>query len=322
MTSTHPKITPPGPRRNIYDEIAANRFKTVLIFVLFFGMVLIIGIAYGAWIGDIIIGTLLAGFLGAIYCPIAYMAGDSMILTLSSAKPARKQEYPYLINTVEGLAIAAGIPMPKVYVIEDTAINAFATGRNPQHAAITTTTGALTRLNRTELEGVLAHEMSHIKNYDIRVMMLAAVMVGLIALLSDFFLRNVLYSRSHGGSGDRKAGNIELILVILGIFLAILSPFIAQFIQLAVSRRREFLADASGALLTRYPDGLVSALKKIGSYRRPLETATNATAHLFFENPFGADRSRGERKTPWIIKLFSTHPPIEDRIRALEHMRN
>lgn len=314
MTQHQKNISLQGPRRNVYDEIAANRFKTLLIFVLFFGMIGLIGIAYGAWIGDIFIGVILSGIFGAIYCPIAYLAGDSMILTLSSAKPARKQEYPYLINTVEGLAIAAGTPMPQVYVIDDTAINAFATGRNPQHAAITVTTGAITRLNRTELEGVLAHEMSHIKNYDIRVMMLAAVMVGLIALLSDFFLRNVLYSRSHGGSSDRKTGNIELILVIFGIFLAILSPFIAQFVQLAVSRRREFLADASGAFLTRHPAGLASALRKIRDDKEPIvEAANKATAHLFISNPL-------QNYKGFVAGLFSTHPDINERIQRLENL--
>lgn len=314
MTQTQKDTQLHGPRRNIYDEIIANRFKTLLIFVLFFGMVALIGIAYGAWIGDILIGIILAGLLGAIYCPVAYLAGDSMILTLSSAKPARKQDYPYLINTVEGLAIAAGTPTPRVYVIEDTAINAFATGRSPRHAAITVTTGAITRLNRTELEGVLAHEMSHIKNYDIRVMMLAAVMVGLIALLSDFFLRNVLYSRSHRGSSDRRAGNIELILVILGIFLAILSPFIAQFVQLAVSRRREFLADASGAFLTRYPAGLASALRKIRDDKEPIvEAANKATAHLFISNPLRNYKG-------FVAGLFSTHPDINERIQRLENL--
>ena len=245
--------TEAGPRRDLYDEISSNRWKTMIIFVMFFIMIGVFGWLFGLYIGDVIVGFVMASLFCAVYCPIAYMAGDSMILTVSSARPATKQEFPFLHNTVEGLAMAAGIPMPRVFVIDDTAINAFATGRSPERAAITVTTGALKRLKRTELEGVIAHEMSHIKNFDIRVMMLAAVLVGVIALLSDFFLRGVLYGNR--GNDDREGGNGAAILIVIGIVLAVLSPIIAQMIHLAVSRRREYLADASGAMLTRYPGG-------------------------------------------------------------------
>ena len=310
-TPTTPPLQP--LHLNFYDQISSNRYKTILIFLLFFAMIAILGAGYGIYIGDILIGILIAVVIGALYCPIAYLAGDSMILTLSSAQPAAKQKYPHLINTIEGLSIAAGIPMPRVFVIDDTAINAFATGRNPKNAAITVTTGAIDRLNRAELEGVIGHEMSHIKNYDIRVMMLAAVMVGLIALLSDFFLRSVLYGRRSNNS-ESKSGNLELVLVIVGIFLALLSPIIAQFVQLAVSRRREFLADASGAMLTRYPPGLASALRKIRDDKEPIvEAANKATAHLYIENPL-------RRYHGFVSKLFATHPDINERIRKLEAM--
>jgi heat shock protein HtpX len=206
--------------------------------------------------------------------------------------------------------------MPKLYVIPDDAPNAFATGRDAEHAVVCVTEGLLRMLDRSELEGVLSHELSHIGNRDMLVSTVAVVLVGIISILSDMFMRSLWFG---GGRRDNERGN-NGILLIVGIVLSILAPIFATLIQLAISRRREFLADTSGTLLTRYPDGLISALKKIGSYNRPLATATNATAHLFFENPFGADRAAGDRKTPWIVKLFSTHPPIEERIHALENL--
>ncbi len=237
-----------------------------------------------------------------------------MILSMSHAREATKPEFTHLINTVEGLSIAAGLPkMPKVYVIDDSALNAFATGRDPKHAAVTVTTGLLHKMNKLELEGVLAHEMSHIKNYDIRVMMLAAVMVGLTVLLSDFLLRSFLW----GGKGERREQNqLSVILIITGIALAVLSPFIGEMIKLAISRKREYLADASGALLTRYPKGLADALRKIKGDPDPLvDHANKATAHLFISMPF-----RHDRKTSFMQNLFATHPPLEERIKKLEGM--
>jgi len=235
-----------------------------------------------------------------------------MILSMSGARQVTKKEFPYLYHTVEGLAIAAGVPTPKCYVIEDSAMNAFATGRDPQHASITVTTGLLKVMNRQELEGVVAHEMSHIKNFDIRMMMLAAVMVGVITLISDFLLRSFLW----GGHNREKKdmGQIGLIIIVVGIALAIFAPIIAQMIKLAVSRKREFLADANGALLTRYPPGLASALEKIKKDPDPLvDKANKATAHLFISTPFRKTKS-------FFSSMFATHPNIDDRIKRLRTM--
>jgi heat shock protein HtpX len=239
-----------------------------------------------------------------------YFQGDSIILATTGAREVTKKEYPYLFHTVEGLAIAAGIPTPKAYVIEDTALNAFATGRDPKHASITVTTGLLNKMNRQELEGVIAHEMSHIKNFDIRMMMLTAVFVGITILLSDFLLRSFLW----GGNRDRDNNQLTLILIIIGIILAILAPLIGEMIKLAVSRRREYLADADGALLTRNPEGLASALEKIKQDPDPLvDKANKATAHLFISTPFR--KSKG-----FVTGLFATHPPLDDRIKILRSM--
>ncbi|MEM2947101.1 MAG: M48 family metalloprotease [Candidatus Bathyarchaeia archaeon] len=250
---------------------------------------------------------------------ISYWFSDKIVLKLHRAEPVNLKSQPELYRVLENLTIAAGLPMPKLYLIDDPAPNAFATGRNPKHAVVAVTSGLLERLDRSELEGVLAHELSHIGNRDMLVSTVAVVLVGFISILSDMFMKSIWYGGLGGRDDDRRGGAHALILII-GIALSILAPIIASLIHLAISRRREFLADASGALLTRYPDGLASALRKIAEYSRPLKTATNATAHLFLENPFGADRDLG-RKTPWIVKLFSTHPPIEERIAALEGMR-
>ncbi len=244
---------------------------------------------------------------------LSYWFSHKIVLALHRAKPVDLRENPELYRVLENLTIAAGLPMPKFYLIEDPAPNAFATGRNPKNAVVAVTTGLLERLDRSELEGVLAHELSHIGNRDMLVSTVAVVLVGFIAILSDMFMRSMWF----GGLGnDRDRGRAGGILVLAGIVLSILAPIIASLIHLAISRKREFLADASGALLTRYPEGLASALRKIAAYSRPMKTATNATAHLFLENPFGADRNAG-RKTPWLIKIFSTHPPVEERIKAL-----
>ena len=214
---------------------------------------------------------------------------------------------------MENLTITAGLPMPRFFIIDDRAPNAFATGRNPQKAVVCVTTGLLDILDRSELEGVLAHELSHIGNRDMLVSTVAVVLVGFVAILSDMFMRSIMF-RSFGGSRDNRGGGG--VILIAGIVLSILAPIVASLIHLAISRRREFLADASGALLTRYPEGLASALKKIASNDQPMRTASNATAHLFLENPFGADH-RAKKEIPWLIRIFSTHPPIADRIRAL-----
>lgn len=295
----------------IYEEISKNKRKSYFLIFIFIVLITFIGLALGALYGNSYFGLILAFIIGIIYFIFSYYAGSSAILTMTRAKPASKDQYPHLVNTVEGLAIAAGIPAPKAYVIEDDALNAFATGRDPEHASITVTTGLLNKMNRLELEGVIAHEMSHIKNFDIRVMMLAAVMVGLTVLLSDFLLRSFLWG---GGRRNKDSGNITLILIAAGLILAILSPLVGEAIKLAISRKREYLADASGALLTRYPKGLADALRKIKNDPDPLvDYANKATAHLFISTPF-------RKKSSWLNKLYSTHPPIEDRIKKLDAM--
>ncbi len=242
----------------------------------------------------------------------SYYASDKIVLAISRAKPVKKEDYPYLYNVVEGLTIAAGLPKLRCYIIDDTAPNAFASGRNPKNSVIVVTKGLLEKLNRTELEGVIAHEMSHIKNYDILVQTLAVVMVGIVALLSDWILRTLFWGRGRRRSDSKGRGGAEIFIVV-GLVLAILSPLIAQLLRLAISRKREFLADANGAFLTRYPPGLASALKKLAADREPLEAANKATAHLYIVNPLKDFKGK-------VNKLFSTHPPVEKRIAALEKM--
>jgi heat shock protein HtpX len=295
----------------MFEEVRSNKIKSVLLISLFIIIIGLLGATFGYIYGSTTLGVVIAMAISVIYSLIGYYSGDSMILSMSGAKPVTKKEYPYLYNTVEGLSVAAGIPVPKAYVIDDSALNAFATGRDPKNASITVTTGLLKTMNRQELEGVIAHEMSHIKNYDIRMMMLAAVLVGVITLISDFLLRSFIYGKK---DGSRDQGKFTIILVIVALVLAILAPFIGQLVKLAISRKREYMADANGAILTRYPPGLASALRKISKDPDPLvDNANKATAHLFISTPFRNSKS-------FVAKLFSTHPPIEDRIRRLEDM--
>lgn len=302
----------------IYTHASANIRKTWLLISLFF--ILIIAVF---WLFSYIYqnpAILWFGVAFSLAMNIAsYWYSDKLALALSRAKPMGERENPELHRIVENLAISAGLPKPRVYYIDDPAPNAFAAGRDAAHAVVAVTRGLLERLERTELEGVLAHELSHIGNRDMLVSTIVVVLAGVIAIASDIFLRMTLFG---GRSSDResRAGGIVMALAIIG---AILAPLAAMLIRMAVSRKREFLADASGALLTRYPEGLASALAKIAADPRPLRAAHSATAHLFFENPFKADASTGPaqaRKTPWIVKLFMTHPPVEDRIRALRGM--
>ncbi len=299
---------------NAFDEVAINKWKSYFL-MLGFG-VIIIGLGYvvgfiwgGGDFGFTLMIMIIAFFISIIMALTSYFWGDKMAISISHAKPANKKEHAHYINSAEGLAIAAGLPRPKVYVIEDEAINAFATGRNPEHASIAVTTGALKKLNRTELEGVIAHEMSHVKNYDMRLMTITVVLIGVIALMSDVFLRSLWFGGGNRDSG--KGGNLNLIFILIGIALAILAPLIAQLIQLAISRKREYAADAQGALLSRYPEGLANALKKIKTEHLDTKNASKATAHLYFSNPL---------KKGWLNNMFSTHPPIEDRIKRLEEM--
>lgn len=300
-------------KTNFYDEIRSNKIKSYFLVSFFIVLIAVIGGVFGLYYGSFGFGFLMAAIIGVIYTIIIFASGDKMILSMTHARPVTKKEYPYLFHTIEGLALAAGVPVPKAYVIDDSALNAFATGKDPKHASITVTTGLLNKLSRQELEGVLAHEMSHIKNYDIRMMLLTAVLVGIVVLLSDFLLRSFLWG---GARRDRDSGggNAQLIFIVIGLVLALLAPFIAQLIKLAISRKREYLADASGAMLTRYPEGLASALEKIKGDPDPLvDHANKATAHLFISTPF--------RKTKGLVtNLFSTHPPIDDRIKKLRAM--
>ena len=290
---------------NTFDEVRANKIKSVLLIIFFILLIAFLGMLFGAYYGSAWSGLILAVFSGLFYVMIAYSFGDKMVLNMSGAKPVTKKEYPHLFHTVEGLAVAAGLPAPKAYVIQSEALNAFATGRDPQNAAIAVTTGLLKALKRQELEGVIAHEMAHIKNYDIRMMLLTSVLIGIVVMMSDFMLRSFLF----GGRGKKS----HPALMIVSLVFAILAPIIGHMIRLAISRKREYLADASGALLTRYPEGLASALEKIKGSPAKLDTANRAMAHLYISNPFGKVKG-------FFAKAFSTHPPIDDRISKLRRM--
>jgi len=240
---------------------------------------------------------------------MGYWFSDSIVLKSAGAKPVSRESHRELWNILENLSITAGIKMPKLYIIEETAPNAFATGRNYEHSAVAVTTGLIKILDRSEMEGVIAHELSHVKNRDTLVMTIVVVLVGFVTLLSDFFLRMTIYG---GGRGGDRDGRAQIIMIVLGFVLALLAPVIAKIIQLAVSRKREFLADASGALLTRYPDGLASALQKISTSSVQMKRANHATAHLYISNPF-----KGKNATSFLSRLYMTHPPVEERIKAL-----
>ncbi|MEK7589686.1 MAG: M48 family metalloprotease [Patescibacteria group bacterium] len=292
----------------LYTQHDRNVRKTWFLMTMF--LIVVIGIG---WAFSFIYqspGILyFAVFFSIIMNVFSYWYSDKIVLKMSGAKPAKKDDNRELWNIVENLSITAGLPMPKLFIIDEPAPNAFATGRNKEHAVVAVTTGLVHMLDRNELEGVIAHELSHIGNRDILISTIIVVLVGFVTLLSDFFLRISLFG--HGGNRgvDDRA---KIFMTIAGIALAILAPLIAVLIQFAISRKREFLADASGALLTRYPEGLASALEKINSYDKPMKKANNATAHLFISNPFGA---RGAKKG--ISKIFMTHPPIEERLKAL-----
>lgn len=290
---------------------------------LFFVVIIAIGWVFAQVYGD---PTILYIFVAiSIGMNIfSYWYSDKIVLSMYRAVPVTNESHPDLWNVVENLSITAGLPMPRVFVIPEAQPNAFATGRNKEHAAVAVTEGLLQILNKSELEGVIAHELSHIGNRDILLSTVVVVLVGFISLISDFFLRSRLLGLHGGRDSDRGgAGQLQAILLIVGIVLAILSPIIGIIIQLAISRKREFLADASGVLLTRYPEGLASALQKISSYSgTPMKRASNATAHLFISNPFGksAGSEIGEQKVGFLAKLFMTHPPIAERIKILRGM--
>src|SRR3990167_5251378 len=298
---------------NISSQISSNKLKTWIIIGLFIIFITTLLYVYGNASGYGLSFAGMALVISGIMSFASYYYSDKIILGMSKAKQIKKNDYPELFRTVENLCIGAGTPMPKVYVIDDSAPNAFATGRDPKHAVVCVTTGILQKLNKIELEGVIAHEVSHIRNFDIRLMAIVVVLVGLVALLADFFMRSLWYGE--GRRDSREGNNASGIFLLIGIILAILSPIIATLIQLAVSRKRESLADASGALLTRYPEGLAAALEKISRDKEPLEVANNATAHLYIANPF-----KGKISGSWFAGLFNTHPLVEERIKILRSM--
>lgn len=292
----------------MYSQITANKRKTWFLILIFTVVIVGLGWVFGEYSGTGQAGIIFAVMLATIMNLIGYFHGDKVALASSGAKEIQKADNPRLYRLVENLAITAGMQTPKVYLINDPAGNAFATGRDPAHASIAVTTGLMNMLDDQELQGVLSHELSHVKNYDIRVMTIVIVLVGVILLLSDMLMRSIFWG---GRDSDNKGGGI---LLLIGLVLAILSPLFAELIKLAVSRSREYLADANGALLTRYPEGLARALEKIAGQDRPLKRANHATAHLFLANPFDP------HVTKKFEHLFSTHPPIEERIKKLRNL--
>lgn len=295
---------------NLYTHKDSNIRKTWLLLSLFLVFIVGLGWAFSyAYNSPEILYFAVA--LSLIMNGASYWFSDKIALSMSGAKPVKREDNLYLYRIVENLCITAGLPLPRLYIIESSQINAFATGRNPKNAAIAVTRGALEKLQNEELEGVLAHELSHIGNRDILVMSVVVVLSGVIAMLADWFLRMSFWGRDSDDSGKGGA-----IILIIGLIAAILAPLAATLVQLAVSRKREFLADASGALLTRFPEGLANALEKIGHDAVPMKTAHNATAHLFISNPF-----KGKAGQNWFTKLFMTHPPIEERVRILRGMQ-
>jgi heat shock protein HtpX len=293
----------------MYKQIEGNRLKTALLITVFLAFIIGFGWFLSYLYNEPII-LIIAVVISIVQSWVSYFYSDKIALAVSGAQKLERSDAKELFRMMENLAITAGVPMPELYLIDDTAPNAFATGRDPQHASVAVTKGLLQKLDKQELEGVLAHELSHITNYDIRLTSIVVVLVGVIALASDWFLRSLWFGGERRRD-DNNSGNGPLLLI--GIVLALLAPLAATLIQLAISRKREFLADASGALLTRYPEGLARALEKIASDREPLEVANKATAHLYFENPLKDYSGR-------INALFSTHPPTEERVKALREM--
>ncbi len=312
----------------MYEQIAKNKRRTFVLLFFFVALIALAALAFNFLLGFGAVGVAFAIVFAIAMAWGSYFYSDRVALAASRAKPADGPEYQRYHNLVEGLCIAAGLPKPRLYVVDDPAPNAFATGRNPKHAALAVTTGLLEMMNRVELEGVIAHELSHVKNYDILVSTVAVTAVGAIALLSDLGLRFMWF----GGRGDRRdsadSGGLGIILVILAFALLILAPFIALLMQFAMSRRRELLADASGVQLTRYPPGLVSALEKLKNDKAVVHHATRATAQMWIESPLergsgegSEDRDGGtSKKGSWLNRAFDTHPPLDERIKILKEM--
>jgi len=304
----------------LYTQKSSNIHKTWLLFTIFLVVIIGIGWAFSRIYASPSI-LYFAVIFSVLMNVIAYWYSDKIVLKMAKAIPIEHKSAPELYNIVENLSITAGLPMPKIYLIREKQPNAFATGRNPKHAVVAVTEGLLEKLDRSELEGVLAHELSHIGNRDMLLSTVIVVLVGFISIISDIFLRSAFWG-SFGRRDNRENSQSGAILMIVGIALSILAPLAAMLIQLAISRKREFLADASGALLTRYPEGLAKALEKISSDSTPMRVANNTTAHLWFNSPFSAEGGsasggNGQKKTSWLRKLFMTHPPVEERVRRL-----
>ena len=306
-----------------YDQISKNKWKSALLVSVFIVIILALGFFVGyIWGFDYaIIGLMIAAIIATIMSFMSYYNSDKIALASAGARQVTHEEFPYYVNTVEGLAIAAGIPAPRTFIIDTPAMNAFATGRDPEHAAIAVTSGLLERCNRLELEGVLAHEMSHIGNYDIRLMCMVVVLVGLLVIFSDVVVRMIFWGGMFGdrdrGGGGEGGGAFQIIIMVVGLVFLILSPFLGQLLQLSISRKREYLADASSAKLTRYPEGLASALEKLTVEAKPFPRTSNATAHLFIVQPFKKEAKQQKRHKS---SLWDTHPPIEERIKLLHQM--
>jgi heat shock protein HtpX len=304
------------------ERIARNRRNSLLLIAVFLAFITVFGYVIGfALLGDptrALVGLALALVVGVVAGLISYFAGDKMVLAASRAREITHDDAPVLFNVVEEMSIASGLPMPKVYIVDDSAPNAFATGRDPEHATVAVTSGLLEKLDRDELQGVIAHEMSHVANFDIRYSMLVGILVGTTVLISDFFLRGLWFGGGGRGGGRRGGdggGQLQIIMLLVAIVLAILAPLFARLLQLSISRQREFLADATAVRLTRNPKGLADALQKISGDREILEVANRATAHLYIVNPI----KRFEKRSKG---LFSTHPPIEERIKILRALES
>ena len=292
----------------LYNQIGSNIRKTWILFSLFFIIIIGLGWFLSYYFNDQII-LFIAVVISVFMSLISYWFSDKIVLAISHAQEISHEQSPELFHIVENFCITAGLPMPKIYTINDPAPNAFATGRNAKNAVVAVTTGILQTLDKTELEGVIAHELSHIGNRDILIQTIVVVLVGTISMMADIFVRGRFFGRRKNDS--EGGGQVQIILMVVGLVFLILSPIIAKLIQFAISRKREYLADASGALLTRYPEGLASALEKISQNPTPLKSANTATAHLYITNPL---------KNKGLNKLFSTHPPIEERIKRLRGM--
>lgn len=302
----------------MYEQVGRNKRRTFLLLAAFVIFIFLIALAFNFLLGFGVVGVVIAVVIATAMAFVSYFESDKIALAATRAYPADPTQFQRYHNLVEGLCIAAGLPKPRLYVVDDPAPNAFATGRNPKHAAIAVTSGLLEKMNRVELEGVLAHELSHIKNYDMLVSTIAVTAVGVVVLLADLGMRFMWFGGRRSRRDTTDSNNpLGLILVLLALALLVLAPFFAQLMKMAVSRNREYLADASGVQLTRYPPGLISALEKLKADGTVVHEATKATAQLWIEEPL---ETSPEASGSWLNRMFATHPPLDDRIARLKEM--